>query len=81
MLGEFNGQNEFRHAASVIGGRKLGRTAIDDSAALQRIAAFPSDRRREAVGAVARQIGGDNAAKVDAIIRRLHRKLRKRASK
>jgi hypothetical protein len=78
LLAEGTGQNCFRHAASVIRGRALGRHAIDDKAALRRIAAYPADRRREAVGIEARQIAGADASdkQVDAIAHRLRRKLR-----
>jgi len=78
LLGEHNGQNKFRNAASIIGGNKLGRAAIDDSKPLRRIASFPPARRRDAVGMVAREMvlaGEGNGAKVDAIERRLRRKL------
>jgi hypothetical protein len=78
LLGQGTGQNKFRHAGAVIGGIKLGRRAIDDRAALRRIAAFPACRRREAVGIVARQVAGANAGdeRVEAIAQRLRRKLR-----
>ncbi len=78
LLGRGTGQNKFRHAGAVIGGIRLGRRAIDDKAALRRIAAFPAARRREAVSAMARRIAGADASdrRIDAIARRLRRKLR-----
>jgi hypothetical protein len=75
LLSERTGQNKFQHAASIIGGRKPGRAAIDDSSALRRIAAKPPERRREAVSVEARLMGGGDAAKVHAIGQRLRRKL------
>jgi hypothetical protein len=39
-LAEGTGQNKFRHAAAVVRGTKLGRHAIDDKAALRRIASY-----------------------------------------
>jgi hypothetical protein len=81
LLCERTGQNKFRNAAAIIGGSRLGRAALDDSEALRRIAAFPPDRRRDAVAIVAGQAGGGDAAKVHAIAQRLRRKLRKNAVK
>ena len=83
LLAEGTGQNKFRHAASVLRGTVLGRTAINDVEALRRIAAFPAARRREAVGVVARQIAGPDAddKRVDAIAHRLRHKLRKNKTK
>jgi hypothetical protein len=77
-LAEGTGQNKFRHAASILRGKVLGRSAIDDKAALRRVAAFPPTRRREAVGIVALQVAGVGAseARVEAIAQRLRRKLR-----
>jgi hypothetical protein len=77
-LAEGTGQNKFRHAASVLRGTVLGRSAIDDVAALRRITAYPAAQRREAVGIVARQIAGSDATEkqIDAIAHRLRRKLR-----
>jgi hypothetical protein len=79
MLAADTGQNAFRHAASILRGRVLGRTAIDDSEALRRVAAFPPDRRREAVGIVAKQVARANPGgpQIGSIERRLHRKLAK----
>jgi hypothetical protein len=82
LLGEHTGQNKFRNMASIAGGNKLGRAAIDDSDALRRIEALRPDRGRDAVGIVAREMvlaGEGGSAKADAIERRLRRKLRKRA--
>ena len=78
LLGEGTNQNKYRHAGAVIGSIRLGRRAIDDRAWLRRIAEFPAARRREAVGAIAKQIAGAKAGdkQVDAIARRLRRKLR-----
>jgi hypothetical protein len=76
LLSEGTGQNKFRHAASVLRGTVLGRTAIDDQEALCRIAAFPPARRREAVGIVAGQIAKASGKRVDTVERRLRRKLK-----
>jgi hypothetical protein len=80
LLAQNTGQNKFRHAASIVRGRALGRSVIDDKAALRRVAAFPPARRREAVGVVARQVAGAHASdkRVAAIARRLRRKLREK---
>jgi hypothetical protein len=77
LLAESRGQNKFRHAASVLRGTELRRSAIDDRESLRRIAAFPPVRRRGAVGIVAPQVAGPGATKkqVAAIARRLRRKL------
>jgi hypothetical protein len=77
LLAEGTGQNKFRHAASVLRGRALGRSAIDDKAALRRVTALQPTRRREAVSIVARQVAGPDASekRVAAIARRLRRKL------
>ncbi len=78
LLAENTGENRFRHAAAIVRGVRLGRHAIDDSEALCRIEAFPPDRRREAVGIVARQVAGAEASdhEIDAVAHRLRRKLR-----
>ena len=78
LLADGTGQNKFRHAASVLRGKVLGRSVIDDKAALRRIAASPAAHRREAVGIAARQIAGVGASEkqIDAIAHRLRRKLR-----
>jgi hypothetical protein len=78
LLAEGSGQKRFRFAANVIRGTKLGRHEIDDRQSLRRIAAFPAARRREAVSIVARQVAGTDAGdeRVEAIARRLRRKLR-----
>ena len=78
LLAQGTGENRFRFAANVIRGTKLGRHAIDDRAALRRIAAFPASRRREAVSIVARQEAGADGSdeRVEAIAQRLRRKLR-----
>lgn len=83
LLTERSGENKYRHAASIVRGTVLGRTAIDDGAALRRIAAFPSERRREAVGVVAKQVAGAGATenRIEAIARRLRRKLKKETDK
>jgi hypothetical protein len=77
LLAESRGQNKFRHAASVLRGTELRRSAIDDREALRCIAAFPPARRRGAVGIVAPRVAGPGATKkqVAAIERRLRRKL------
>jgi hypothetical protein len=77
LLAESRGQNKFRHAASVLRGTELRRSAIDDREALRRIAAFSPAQRRGAVGIVARRVAGPGAAKkqVAAIAHRLRRKL------
>ncbi len=77
LLAAGTGENKFRHAASVLRGTELRRSAIDDRDALRRIAAFPPARRRGAVGIVALRVAGPGATKkkVAAIERRLRRKL------
>src|SRR4051812_37437542 len=79
LIADRTGQNTIRHAAAIIRGKVVGRTAIDDRAALRHIATFPASRRREAVGVVARQIAGTNCddKRVASIARRLRRKLSK----
>jgi hypothetical protein len=79
LLGKATGEAKFRHAAAIVGGISLGRTAIDDHAALRKIVGFEPARRRAAVGIVARQIAGAGAtdARVEAVARRLRRKLQK----
>jgi hypothetical protein len=74
MLAANTGQNSFRHAASVLRGTRLGRNAIDDREALRRIAAFPPDRQREAVGIVAADMARADGKKIEAHERRLRRK-------
>ncbi|UFX41713.1 hypothetical protein HAP47_0020595 [Bradyrhizobium sp. 41S5] len=74
-LAERRGENRFRYGASIIRGTVLGRTAIDDREALLRIAAYPSHRQREAVGAVAGEIANATGERADSIARRLRRKL------
>jgi hypothetical protein len=83
LLAAGTGQNKFRHAASMLRGTVLGRAAIDDKAALRRISTFEPSRRREAVSIVARQVAGTEASdkRVDAIARRLRRKLKKETDK
>lgn len=79
LLAGDTGQNTFRHMASILRGVAApGRKAIDDQAALRHIAAFPPVQRREAVGIVAQRVAGANATRkrVDAIARRLRRKLK-----
>src|ERR1700675_3569240 len=56
LLAEAKHQNKFRHAASILRGTVLGRTAIDDEEALRRIADSNPARRREAVGGGAVQM-------------------------
>jgi hypothetical protein len=80
LLSEGTGQNKFRHAASILRGTVLGRSAIDDKEALRRVAAFAAhhpDRRREAVGIVAGQVAKASGENVDSVERRLRRKLAK----
>lgn len=77
MLAVKLGENRFRHAGAIIGGKRSGRAPIDDKAALRRIAVYPPDRRREAVGIVAGQMAKASGKKVESIERRLHRKLEK----
>jgi hypothetical protein len=78
LLAVVTRQNKFRHAASIIRGTRLGRSAIDDREALRRMASFPADRQHEAAGAVASQMAGSGAteAQVQAIASRLRRKRR-----
>lgn len=77
LLAVDTGQNKFRHAAAVVRGTKLGRTATDDRAAIQRIVAFPPAHRREAVGIVACDMAkSEPGSSADSIARRLRRKLR-----
>jgi hypothetical protein len=73
------GKNGLRHAAAVLRGKQLGRKAIDDSAALQRILDCPPEKRREAVGVEAQRLAGPGASDkhVHATAQRLRRKLRK----
>jgi hypothetical protein len=80
MLAEGSGRNVFRHVAKVIRGTKLGRSAIDDREALQRIAKFPPARRSAAASIVAKDLAGAQAteAMVEAIAQRLRRKLRQK---
>jgi len=81
LAGE-TGQNVLRYAAQVLNGKTLGRRPIDDREALRRIAAFSPDRRRYAVGMVARQMPGGDDAKVRAKNeRRLRRKVHEKAVK
>jgi hypothetical protein len=79
MLAQRTRQNKFRNAASIVRGTKLGRTAIDDRAALRRIAGFAPALHHEAVGIVAQDIAGSGASKtrVDTIAHRLRRKIPK----
>lgn len=77
LLTERSGENKYRHAAAIVRGTVLGRTAIDDQAALRRIAAFPAERRRDAVGVVAGQIAESTGEKIESVARRLRRKLEK----
>jgi hypothetical protein len=79
MLGAGPGQQRYRYAAAAIRGLPPGREEIDDDRALHRISAFPPARRRDAVGVVARDVAGADATdkQVDAIARRLRRKLSK----
>jgi hypothetical protein len=79
LLGAGAGQNRYRHAAAAIRGLAPGRSAIDDDRPLRRISAFPPARRRDAVGIVAREVAGVAATdkQVDAVARRLRRKLSK----
>jgi hypothetical protein len=77
MLAAASGLNKFNSAAAIVSGRRLGRPAIDDAAALRRIAAFPPDRRREAVGVVAAMMAKASGKKVETIERRLRLKLAK----
>jgi len=76
MLAVSTGQNSFRFAAAIIGGARLGRTAIDDQEALKRIAAFAPARRREAVGAVADSVAAVTGEKTKSVANRLRRKIR-----
>lgn len=79
LLAYGTGANKFRHAAAIVRGAKLGRHAIDDREALERIAKFPEHRRREAVGTVARQMAGPDSSRaaIEAIERRLRRKIKR----
>jgi hypothetical protein len=75
-VGAGAGQGGYRHAAAAIRGLAPGRPEIDDDWALSRIMKFPPDRRREAVGIVAKDMArAPGAGKVKSITRRLHRKL------
>src|SRR4051812_3440890 len=77
LLAVRTGQNTIRHAAAIIRGKAVGRKAIDDRAALRRIATYAPSRRREAVSVVARQVAGNKGdeKRVASIARRLRRKL------
>jgi hypothetical protein len=76
LLAEHTGENRYRFAARIIGGLECRRPSIDDRAALRRIASFPPERQRAAVGIVARDMAGAGAtdAAVVAIATRLRRK-------
>ena len=76
LLADRTGQNRFRHAASILGGGLAHRPAIDDRAALRRIAGFPASRQRDACAIVARDLAGEGASKseVVAIAQRLRKK-------
>jgi hypothetical protein len=78
LLGAGTGQGRYQRAAAAIRGLAPGRSAINDDRALQRILKFPPDRRREAVGVVARDMAGTEASskQVHAIAWRLRRKLK-----
>src|SRR5438876_7326646 len=69
LLAGDNGENKFRNAAAIVGGKRLGRAAIDDTAALRRVAAFPPARQREAVGVVAGQMAKASGENADSIER------------
>jgi hypothetical protein len=78
-LGASAGQNRYRYAAAAIRGLPPGRSAIDDTHALQRILKFPPDRRRDAIGVVAFDVAGGadaSAKQVHAVAWRLRRKLK-----
>ncbi len=78
MLGAGAGQGRYRRAAAAIRGLAPGRTAIDDTEAIDRIVKFPPDRRRDAIGIVALDVAGGSAAspkQVHAAVCRLRRKL------
>jgi hypothetical protein len=77
MLAADTGQNAFRHAASILRGRTLGRTAIDDREALRRVAAFPPARGRAAVGIVAGEMARADGKSIETHARRLRRKMPK----
>jgi hypothetical protein len=80
MLGAGAGQDRYLRAASAIRDLAPGRPAVDDELALRRIMKYPPDRRREAVGIVARHLapGADAGSKnFKSIRRRLSRKLAK----
>jgi hypothetical protein len=79
LLAKHTGENRYRFAARIIGGLELRRPSIDDRAALRRIASFPPERQRAAVGIVARDMAGPGAtdAQLETIARRLRRKSKK----
>jgi hypothetical protein len=80
LLAQGTGENIYRHCAEILRGRKYGREPINDIGALGRIAAYPAERRREAVGIVAKQIAGAGASakQIDTIAHRLRTKMRER---
>lgn len=81
---EMLGQHRYRRGATAIRGLAPGREPIDDAHALHRIMRFPPDRRRDAVGVVARDIaGGANACpkQLHAMKCRLRRKLKMKDTK
>ena len=69
-------QNKYRHAGAIVGGARLGRSAIDDAEALRRMASFPAHRQHQAAGAVAQQMAGAAAdgQQIKADAKRLRRK-------
>jgi hypothetical protein len=70
-LGSVPGQSRYRRAAAAIRGLPPGRSAINDDLALQRILKFPPDRRRDAVGVVARDVAREMAG-ADATRKQIH---------
>jgi hypothetical protein len=84
LLGASAGHGRYRRAAAAIRGLPPGRAAIDDDLALQQILKFPPNRRRDAVGVVAREMAREMAdaeasrKQVHAIEVRLRRKLKEK---
>jgi hypothetical protein len=79
LLAERTGKNKYRHAAAIVRDKKVGRHEKDDRWALQQIADCSPERRREAVGKVAKKVArsGATAKDIAAIERRLRRKIKR----
>lgn len=79
-LAELTGDGRFRHAAGIVIGRKAGRPACDDAAALRlahALVASRTARSRRAACTTAAKIYGKGHA-VDAMRDRLQKKMRQK---